>query len=111
MGGRPRKNEGTRAARRMVQLAREKFRRAQVEAAEILIAGMRGQLPPELSETMMSSAKAILNRGGNAELKRTEEIGKGKGDTFVFGLSGAPAIAGTVAGVPAEKPPDDPARE
>jgi hypothetical protein len=105
--GRPARFEGTRAARRAVREARLMGRNAQAEAAAILIAGMRGELPPETAEAQMSSAKQILSRWGNPPLKQVEQLGDKRPDVFVFGVSELEQKV--PAHQPAPAPPEKPA--
>lgn len=76
---------GARLARLKIARAREILQSAQVEAARNLVAGMRGQLPPEIAEQIVTASRDVLTRGGNPPLLRTENTNKLSGDiTFVM---------------------------
>lgn len=99
-GGRPRKNSGTRAARRAVEEARALGRAAQPAAARVLIAGMHGQIPGQTPADQIASAKEVLNRWGNPALAQIEDISTRPDTHLHLNLEGA-------AFPPQVKPPTD----
>lgn len=58
---------GKRLQRLAVARARKLYRMAQPEAAQTLIAGMRGQLPGSDARVMADCAKTIAAKGGNSD--------------------------------------------
>lgn len=67
--GRPARVGGLSSARRRVarlavDKARSLIQATQLEVAETLIAGMRGQLPNSTAESMVRCAVALANKGG-----------------------------------------------
>lgn len=86
--GRPRKNFGSRAARRAVAAARELGMSLQAEAARNLRDGMRGLLPPEKAPTIIACSQAILARWGNPVNQKIDIEGAATAP-IIFDLQGA----------------------
>jgi hypothetical protein len=87
-GGRPRRNEGTPAARKAVGRAREIIRRSQPEAARMLVAAMQGKLAPELADAQVAAALQLLNRGGNPIQTKIDSDSLKTAPSFVIGVDG-----------------------
>lgn len=88
-GGRPRKDHGSRAARRAVAAARELGECAQLEAARNLIAGMKGLLPGDTAAQIILCSREVLTRWGNPPRLDVKEVDPKTPISVFFDLKGA----------------------
>lgn len=106
-GGRPRKDHGTRAARRAVAAARELGEKAQAEAARNLIYGMRGLLPTETAPQIIACSREVLTRWGNPPRFDVKEVDPKSPVGIYFGLEGADFPKGNGAATNGKDDQDD----